>query len=181
MRFAGLGLAVPFLVASLLSAQAQAPAAPAPNPQTVAAQSAFDALPEAERRAIQTDLIWAGAFNGAVSGSFGPLTFRGINTIKAASKGAPDGILTPAERKALAQRAAAARDAAGFRLIADERTGARIGIPMKLLPEARRLAGRRALAERGWARDARHQRDCARSRYAGGPVRARDQRRRAGA
>ncbi|TCR70392.1 serine protease [Bosea sp. BK604] len=135
MRFAGLGLAVPLLAASLLSAQAQAPAAPAPNPQMVAAQAAFEALPEAERRAIQTDLIWAGAFNGAVSGSFGPLTFRGINTIKAASKGTSDGILTPAERKALAQRAAAARDAAGFRLIADERTGARIGIPMKLLPK----------------------------------------------
>ncbi|RDJ20779.1 serine protease [Bosea caraganae] len=137
MWFAGFGLAMPLLVASLLSAAAQAPApaAPAPNPQMVAAQSAFDALPEAERRAIQTDLIWAGAFNGAVSGSFGPLTFRGINTIKAATRGAPDGILNPVERRALAQRAAAARDAAGFRLIADERTGARIGIPSKLLPK----------------------------------------------
>jgi hypothetical protein len=135
VRFAGLGLAVPFLAASLLSAAAQAPAAPGPNPQMVAAQTAFDALPEAERKAIQIDLIWAGAFNGAVSGSFGPLTFRGINTIKAATRGAPDGILNPAERRTLAQRAAAARDAAGFRLIADERTGARIGIPGKLLPK----------------------------------------------
>lgn len=136
-RFAGLGLAVPFLAASLLCAAAQvpAPAMPAPNPQIAAAQVAFDALPEAERKAIQTDLIWAGAFNGAVSGSFGPLTFRGINAIKAATRGAPDGILTPAERRALAQRAAAARDAAGFRLISDERSGVRIGIPGKLLPK----------------------------------------------
>lgn len=135
MRFAGLGLAVPFLAASLLGAAAQAPAPAAPNPQMAAAQAAFDALPEAERKAIQTDMIWAGAFNGAVSGSFGPLTFRGINAIKAATQGAPDGVLNPAERRALAQRAAAARDAAGFRLINDERTGVRIGIPGKLLPK----------------------------------------------
>lgn len=134
LRFAGSGLAVPLLAASLLSAAAQTPAAPGPSPQMVAAQTAFEALPEAERKAIQADLIWAGVFNGAVSGSFGPLTFRGINTIKAATRGAPDGILNPAERKLLAQRAAAARDAAGFRLITDERTGARIGIPTKLLP-----------------------------------------------
>lgn len=134
-RFAGLGLAGPFLAASLLCASAQVPPPAAPNPQMAAAQAAFEALPEAERKAIQADLIWAGAFNGAVSGSFGPLTFRGINTAKAATRGAPDGILSPAERKALAQRAAAARDAAGFRLIGDERTGVRIGIPGKLLPK----------------------------------------------
>lgn len=108
--------------------------APAPNPQFAAAQTAFDALPELERRAIQTDLIWSGHFNGAVSGSYGPLTFRAINAFKA-GKGAPDGLLTAAERRSLAQAAQAAREAAGFRVIADERTGLRIGIPMAILPK----------------------------------------------
>lgn len=130
---------------------AQAQPQPAANPQLVAAQAAFDALPEVERKAIQNDLIWAGHFNGAVSGSYGPLTFRGINALKAGSRGAPDGILTPVERRALAQAAGAAREAAGFRVITDERTGIRIGIPTKLLPrrEATSTGGGRWQSEDG--------------------------------
>ncbi len=124
---AALGLML--LAASLSGARAQAP-----HPQMAAAQARFEALPEAERKAIQTDLIWAGQFNGAVSGSFGPLTFRAINALKG-GRGPADGILTPADRAALAKAAQAARDAAGFRLVDDDRTGVRIGIPAKLLPK----------------------------------------------
>lgn len=132
-RFRALALAVPALLAGIVAAAAQAPAA-RPNPQMAAAQASFEALPEAERRAIQTDLIWTGHFNGAVSGAYGPLTFRAINALKAA-RGTPDGVLSPAERSALAKAAQAARDAAGFRLLTDERTGIRIGIPAKVLPK----------------------------------------------
>ncbi|MGO4664795.1 S1 family peptidase [Bosea sp. 2RAB26] len=134
-----------------LPALAQAQPQPAANPQLAAAQAAFDALPEVERKAIQNDLIWAGHFNGAVSGSYGPLTFRGINALKAGSRGAPDGILTPVERRALAQAAGTAREAAGFRVITDERTGIRIGIPTKLLPrrEATATGGGRWQSEDG--------------------------------
>jgi hypothetical protein len=127
-------LSLVLLSVPLAGAQAQAPAA-APNPQITAAQASFESLPEAERKAIQTDLIWTGHFNGAASGSYGPLTFRAINALKAPSRGAPDGTLNPAERRALAQAAQAARDAAGFRLVADDKTGARIGIPTKILPK----------------------------------------------
>lgn len=124
-------LALALLGAPLASAQP----APGPNPQLAAAQASFESLPEVERKAIQTDLIWTGHFNGAASGSYGPLTFRAINALKAAARGAPDGMLNPAERRALAQAAQGARDAAGFRLIADEKTGVRIGIPAKILPK----------------------------------------------
>ncbi len=99
-----------------------------------AAQAGFEALPEAERKAIQNDLIWAGQFNGAVSGSYGPLTFRAINAFKGA-RGPADGLLPPAERAALAKAAQAARDAAGFKILADDKTGVQIGIPQKLLPK----------------------------------------------
>lgn len=115
-------------------AQAPAPAPAAANPQLAAAQASFESLSEPERRAIQADLIWSGHFNGAVSGSYGPLTFRAINAFKA-GKGAPDGLLSPAERRSLALTAQAAREAAGFRVIADERTGLRIGIPAAVLPK----------------------------------------------
>jgi hypothetical protein len=124
-------LSAPFTGAQ---AQPQTPAA-ASNPQLAAAQASFESLPEAERKAIQADLIWAGHFNGAVSGSYGPLTFRAINALKAGMRGMPDGVLNPGERRALAQAAQAARDAAGFRLIADDKTGARIGIPAAILPK----------------------------------------------
>ncbi|MGX5737035.1 serine protease [Bosea thiooxidans] len=131
MRRAGLAvLAVAMLGAPPLHAQA-----PAPNPQMAAAQASFEALAEAERKAIQNDLIWAGGFSGAISGSYGPLTFRAINTFKG-GRGPADGILAPAERAALAKAAQTARDAAGFRLVADEKTGVRIGIPTKLLPKS---------------------------------------------
>ena len=129
-------LALALLGAPFASAQAPAPApVPAPNPQLAAAQASFDSLPEAERKAIQNDLIWTGHFNGAVSGSYGPLTFRAINALKAPARGAPDGMLNPAERRGLAQAAQASRDAAGFRLLADDKTGMRIGIPAKILPK----------------------------------------------
>lgn len=122
------------LTLALLSAPLAHAQAPAPNPQMAAAQAGFEALPEAERKAIQNDLIWAGQFNGAVSGSYGPLTFRAINAFKGA-RGPADGLLPPAERAALAKAAQAARDAAGFKVLADDKTGVQIGIPMKLLPK----------------------------------------------
>lgn len=126
-------LMLPLCAALPAGAFAQAPA-PATNPQLAAAQAGFESLPEPERRAIQADLIWSGHFNGAVSGSYGPLTFRAINAFKA-GKGAPDGVLTPPERRSLAQAAQTAREAAGFRVIADERTGLRIGVPLAVLPK----------------------------------------------
>jgi hypothetical protein len=121
------------------SAQAPAPSPATPNPQLAAAQVTFEALPEAERKAIQTDLIWTGHFSGAVSGSYGPLTFRAINALKA-GRGQPDGLLSPADRQGLAQQANAARQAAGFRLVGDDRTGVRIGIPERVLSKRETIA-----------------------------------------
>jgi hypothetical protein len=117
------------VLACLGAAQAQQPA----DPRLAAATQSFSALPEAERKAIQSDLIWTGHLNSAATGSFGPLTFRAVNGFKA-GRGQPDGQLTPAERQELARLAKTARDAAGFAVITDQPTGVRIGIPQKLLP-----------------------------------------------
>lgn len=118
------------VLASLGVAQAQQPA----DPRLAAATQAYAALPEAERKAIQADLIWTGHLNSAATGNFGPLTFRAVNGFKA-GRGQPDGQLTPAERQELARLARTARDAAGFAVITDQPTGVRIGIPQKLLPK----------------------------------------------
>ncbi len=118
------------VLACLNVVQAQQPA----DPRLAAATQSFSALPEAERKAIQSDLIWTGHLNSAATGNFGPLTFRAVNGFKA-GRGQPDGQLTPAERQELARLAKTARDAAGFAVITDQPTGVRIGIPQKLLPK----------------------------------------------
>lgn len=124
----GLGLA------GALSAPNAAPN-PAANAATAmtAAQAAFLALPEAERKAIQDDLIWAGGFTGATSGSFGLITFHAIRRFQRALAAPDDGILTPAQRQGLAARAKAARDKAGFRILHDDNTGAALGVPTRVL------------------------------------------------
>lgn len=121
-----IGIAV--VLACLTAAQAQQPN----DPRLAAATQAYAALPEAERKAIQSDLIWTGHLNSAATGNFGPLTFRAVNGFKA-GRGQPDGQLTQAERQELARLARTAREAAGFALVTDQPTGVRIGIPQKLL------------------------------------------------
>ena len=113
------------------SAPAARPA-PAPDPRMVAAQQAFEALPEAERRAIQQDLGFATAFNGAALGTFGGLTFNAIQNFEREQKLAVDGILTPEERKQLASIAGNARRALRFLVLDDQRSGAKIGVPQNV-------------------------------------------------
>lgn len=130
---------IPGLVAVLLLCQGPLLAQPRPaDPRLAEATRAFEAQPEAERRAIQADLIWTGHLNSAATGNFGPLTFRAVNGFKA-GRGQPDGQLSPAERQELARLARTAREASGFAVVSDERTGVRIGIPQKLLPKREAL------------------------------------------
>jgi peptidoglycan hydrolase-like protein with peptidoglycan-binding domain len=113
------------------------PAVPSPvrpvDPLQAAAQAAFEALPEAERRAIQSDLIWAAEFSGAVSGGFGPLTYRAVQVFERSAGTQADGILDANERKLLATAAQKLRDAAKFAARIDARSQARIGLPDALL------------------------------------------------
>ena len=71
------------ILGCLNAAQAQQPM----DPRLAAATQAYTALPEAERKAIQSDLIWTGHLNSAATGNFGPLTFRAVNGFKAGSAG----------------------------------------------------------------------------------------------
>ncbi|MHB2166407.1 peptidoglycan-binding protein [Alsobacter sp. R-9] len=135
-------LAVAVAVAGITEAgpaaaqQPTAQAAPV-DPLFAEAQKTFEALPEADRRAVQDDLIWTGDFTGAATGGFGPLTFRAIVALQKRSGLKPDGILQPKDRAALAQTAAKARDAVRFTKLLDGRSGARIGVPQKLLDRTR--------------------------------------------
>src|SRR5262245_11935448 len=108
-------------------------ATPKASPAIVAA---YAAMPVGERRAIQSDLIWAGEYNGVIADDFGE---RAIAAVKAyqASSGAPEtGTLTSQQRAALAAAAKSRQEASGWRVVDDVVTGARLAVPIKHAPNA---------------------------------------------
>jgi peptidoglycan hydrolase-like protein with peptidoglycan-binding domain len=126
----GLGLLSP-----LAWAQAQAPpAAPSADDAALAAQkAAFEGLPEATRKAAQEALVWLGLYVGVNDGEFGKRTRDAILAFRASLKAPADGTLSAPELKALLAAAQKAREAAGFQVVSDPKTGAKIGAPLKLL------------------------------------------------
>jgi peptidoglycan hydrolase-like protein with peptidoglycan-binding domain len=132
---AALALPAQFMAARQALAQAAAPAPAAEAPADAAARAAFEAMPEADRRAIQDALVWTGDYAGITDGSFGKGTLAAIKAYQARAKAKVDGILTAASRGTLIADGAKARQAAGFTVIDDAKSGIRIGIPLKLLDQ----------------------------------------------
>jgi peptidoglycan hydrolase-like protein with peptidoglycan-binding domain len=110
------------------------PAAPSAADAALAAQKeAFLALPEATRKAAQDALVWLGFYVGVVDGDFGRGTRNAILAYQASAKAPVDGALSAPELKALLAAAEKARDAVGFQVVSDAKSGARIGAPTKLI------------------------------------------------
>jgi peptidoglycan hydrolase-like protein with peptidoglycan-binding domain len=123
-----LGLATPAGFAQM------PPAAPASDDAAMAAQKvAFLALPEATRKAAQEALVWLGLYVGVDDGDFGKRTRDAILAFQGNVKAPADGTLSAPVLKALLAAAQKAREAAGFRVVSDPKTGAKIGAPLKLL------------------------------------------------
>ena len=119
-----------------MRAQPAPPAAAdkASDPAFEAARTAFEALPESDRRALQNALVWMGDYNSVDSGAFGRRTFEGIVAYQRRGKAEPTGVLDAPARAAALAAGRKARDAAGFAIRTDAATGAAIGVPTKLLP-----------------------------------------------
>jgi hypothetical protein len=120
-----------------LAARAQMPAG-SPPPADMAqdpAKRAFEALPEVERKAVQAALIWTNDYKGLADGRFGKGTRDAIVAFALRSKLPGNGSLDEKGRAALAGAAQRAKAAARFSLVADDRTGIKIGVPLKLLPK----------------------------------------------
>jgi peptidoglycan hydrolase-like protein with peptidoglycan-binding domain len=96
-------------------------------------KAAFLALPETTRKAAQDALVWLGFYNGVVDGDFGQRTRDAILAFQASLKAPADGALSTADLQALLASAQKAREAAGFQVVSDAATGARIGAPTRLL------------------------------------------------
>lgn len=94
-----------------------------------------DAMARAERLALQSDLAWVGQYNGAITGD---VSERMVNAIKEYQKlkgGKPTGVLNPQERAALAETARRKQDSVGWKIVTEMTSGARLGIPGKLVPQ----------------------------------------------
>jgi peptidoglycan hydrolase-like protein with peptidoglycan-binding domain len=134
-------------VVSGASAQAQmtAPSAPSPKPKPVvtvpirpALQSPADtanAMVQAERQTIQSDLAWVGEYNGAISGEVSERMVAAIKEFQKAKGGRQTGVLNPQERGALAESAKRRQENVGWKVVTEAATGARLGIPTKLVPQ----------------------------------------------
>jgi peptidoglycan hydrolase-like protein with peptidoglycan-binding domain len=143
------GIVVGLLVAGLLALAPQSAAKTAPKKAHLAkAEKAKDtalsaavkilaAMPEAERRAIQSDLAWVGDYLPvAAAGVPDERTIEAIKAFQKRNGGTETGQLNEQQRMLLAAAAKEPEQAVGWRLIDDPITGARLGLPGKLVPKA---------------------------------------------
>jgi peptidoglycan hydrolase-like protein with peptidoglycan-binding domain len=134
-------------VATGAAAQAQSthPAAAGARPKQVATvpgrpavqkpADTANAMPQAERQAIQSDLAWVAQYNGAITGDVSERMVEAIKEYQKVLGDKPTGVLNPKERSVLAETARHRQDNAGWKIVADAVTGARLGIPTRLVPQ----------------------------------------------
>jgi peptidoglycan hydrolase-like protein with peptidoglycan-binding domain len=94
-----------------------------------------NAMAQAERLAIQSDLAWVGQYNGAISGEVSERMVEAIKEFQKAAGGKQTGVLNSKERSVLAETAKRRQDNAGWKIVTDSTSGARLGIPTKLVPQ----------------------------------------------
>ena len=103
---------------------------------TAAIAGAYAAMSEADRRAIQADLAFVGVYDGAGGGDFDEHTIAAVKAFQQRNNERETGILTAPERDLLAAAAKSRAEGVGWRLIEDIATGARLGVPEKLVPQS---------------------------------------------
>jgi hypothetical protein len=106
------------------------------NTHSAAPPGAETGVPEAQRLAIQADLVWLFGYGEMSAEEINARLLDQIKAFQQRNNGKPTGILSDQERAALAEAAAPKQAAAGWRVIDDSATGARLGVPEKLVPKA---------------------------------------------
>jgi peptidoglycan hydrolase-like protein with peptidoglycan-binding domain len=105
------------------------------RPQLQTPADTANDMAHADRLSLQSDLAWLGLYNGAINGE---VSDRMVAAIKAFQKdhGAPrqTGVLNPKERETLSDAARKLQDNVGWKIVSDPQTGARVGLPTKLVP-----------------------------------------------
>ena len=94
-----------------------------------------NAMAQAERQAIQSDLAWVGQYNGAITGEVSERMVAAIRAFQKERGGKQTGVLNPQERGVLAETAKQRQDNVGWKIVTEAGTGARLGVPTKLVPQ----------------------------------------------
>jgi peptidoglycan hydrolase-like protein with peptidoglycan-binding domain len=94
-----------------------------------------NAMAQAERLALQSDLAWVGQYNGAISGEVSERMVAAIKEFQKSRGGKQTGVLNPQERGVLAETAKRRQENVGWKIVTDAGTGVRLGIPTKLVPQ----------------------------------------------
>lgn len=74
-------------------------------------------------------------YNGAITGDASERMVNAIKEYQKAKGGKPTGVLNPQERAALAEAARKKQESVGWKIVTEPTTGARLGIPGKLVPQ----------------------------------------------
>jgi len=114
---------------------AQTPPATRKPAQGDPVAQAWAAVPPADRKSIQSDLIWTGDYNGLINGEFGARAIASIKAFQKAQGARETGLLNPQQRAALAAAAKVRQDAAGWTTVDDPASATRLGIPARLAPQ----------------------------------------------
>lgn len=91
------------------------------------------ALPPSERAAIQSDLAWAGVYNGTTSGDVSERMLAAIKAYQKDTGAKQTGVLDPPQRRRLAAAARKLQSEVGWKIATDPINGIRLGIPGKLV------------------------------------------------
>jgi peptidoglycan hydrolase-like protein with peptidoglycan-binding domain len=144
------GAAIFAVVFVVLGSSAQAQLTPPPStagakPKTVTTipirpalqkpEDTANAMAQAERLALQSDLAWVGQYNGAITGDVSERMVAAIKEFQKSRGGKPTGVLNPQERGILADTAKRRQDNVGWKIVTDPGTSVRLGIPTKLTPQ----------------------------------------------
>ena len=138
-------LSATFVIAAMglaTAAQAQTPPAAAKPVTTIQIRPALqkpedtaNAMGQAERLALQSDLAWVGQYNGAITGDLSERMVNAIKEFQKARGGKPTGVLNAQERGTLADTAKRKQEGVGWKIQTDPGTGVRLGIPTRLVPQ----------------------------------------------
>ena len=105
------------------------------RPAVQAPADTANAMAQADRLALQSDLAWVGEYNGAITGDVSDRMVNAIKEYQKARGGKPTGVLNPQERSVLAETARRRQENVGWKIVTDTVTGSRLGIPTKLVPQ----------------------------------------------
>ena len=94
-----------------------------------------NAMAQAERLAIQSDLAWVGQYNGAITGDVSERMVAAIKEFQKERGAKQTGVLNPQERGELAETARRRQENVGWKIVTEAGSGARLGVPTKLVPQ----------------------------------------------